>query len=70
MRIAHAKRKSVLVMANAMNAGSIIPSLLVKGPFTVKKEKAQISFKNRFVGTIDGNGAVDSSNDWTAGWTL
>ena len=34
------------------------------------KEIAQISFKNRFVGTIDGNGAVDSSNDWTAGWTL
>ena len=34
------------------------------------KEKAQISCKNRFVGTIDGNGAVDSSNDWTAGWTL
>ena len=38
MRIAR-----VLVMANAMNAGSIIPSLLVKGPFTVKKEKAKIS---------------------------
>lgn len=37
------KRKSVLVMANAMNAGSIIPSRLVKGPFTVKKEKAKIS---------------------------
>ena len=43
MRIAHAKRKSVLVMANAMNAGSIIPSRRVKGPFTVKKEKAKIS---------------------------
>ena len=43
MRIARAKRKSVLVMANAMNAGSIIPSLLVKDLFTVKKEKAQIS---------------------------
>lgn len=43
MRIAHAKRKSVLVMANAMNAGSIIPSLLVKGPFTAKKEKDQTS---------------------------
>ena len=43
MRIVHVKGKSVLVMANAMNAGSIIPSLLVKGPFTVKKEKAKIS---------------------------
>lgn len=32
-------------------------------------ENASISFSDRFVGTIDGNGAVSASDNWTAGWT-
>lgn len=33
------------------------------------KEKASITLKDRYIGTIDGNGAVDAANDWTKGWT-
>ena len=28
------------------------------------------SFTGRYVGTVDGRGAVSADNDWTAGWTL
>ena len=33
------------------------------------KENASLSFTDRFVGTVDGNGAVSASDNWTAGWT-
>ncbi len=33
------------------------------------KENASISLQKHFIGTVDGNGAVDAANDWTAGWT-
>ncbi|MGN1234008.1 MAG: hypothetical protein ACI4UJ_11275 [Candidatus Cryptobacteroides sp.] len=33
------------------------------------KENASFSFSERFVGTVDGNGAVSASDNWTAGWT-
>lgn len=34
------------------------------------RENVAISLSKRYVGTIDGNGAVDASDDWTEGWTL
>ncbi|MGM9767157.1 MAG: hypothetical protein ACI3Z0_01675 [Candidatus Cryptobacteroides sp.] len=33
------------------------------------KENFTITLKDRFVGMIDGNGAVDAASDWTKGWT-
>ena len=33
------------------------------------KENYTISLTDRYVGTIDGNGAVDAASDWTKGWT-
>ena len=33
------------------------------------KEKATITLNDKYVGIIDGNGAVDPANDWTKGWT-
>ena len=32
------------------------------------KAGVQMSFTDRFVGTIDGNGAVSASDNWTASW--
>lgn len=33
------------------------------------KQNVEMTFTDRYVGTIDGNGAVEAGNDWTAGWT-
>ena len=33
------------------------------------RQNVEMTFTDRYVGTIDGNGAVEAGNDWTAGWT-
>lgn len=33
------------------------------------KTDTEITLKSRFIGTVDGAGAVPQDNDWTAGWT-
>ena len=32
------------------------------------KAGVEMKFTNRFVGLIDGRGAVDAASDWTKGW--
>ncbi len=65
------KFSNVILSGTVKDDGETTPSY-TEALFTAAGNKVnqKLTFTSRFVGTVDGAGAVPADDDWTAGWTL
>ncbi len=65
------KFSNVILSGTVKDDGKTTPSY-TEALFTAAGNKVnqKLTFTSRFVGTVDGAGAVPADDDWTAGWTL
>ena len=62
---------SNVIISGKVNSDETVSTAYTDDMFTKAGNKidSDITLKSRFIGTIDGAGAVPQDNDWTAGWT-
>ncbi len=62
---------SNVIISGTIKSDDTVSSVYTEEMFTSKGNKVNqnLVFSSRFVGTVNGAGAVDANNDWTAGWT-